>query len=236
MEHRDNAETSGYNNNPVPWKIIDVVFVYVLILAMSVLAVGLLIISGIDNTNGVFPGILQLILSATMLLAIYLIVSKKYKTSFLNAFGLSSSRMPKSLVQGIGVAFILVICTTLVSYGFSLLNHAPEQSPYNQMPQEKLRIISLLAIFVAPVVEEIFFRGFMQPALIKSIGIFGGIFATALIFGLSHAQYLDYNVALVAVTVIGLVLGMTRYYTGSVMPGMVAHLLNNFFAALSLHQ
>ena len=236
MEQRGSTEISGYNNIPVPWRIADVVFVYVLIIAMSILAVGLLLISGIDTTNGIFPGILQLILSATMLLSIYLIVSKKYKISFLDAFGISSGRMPRSVVQGIGVAFLLVISTTLVSYGFSLFNHAPEHNPYSNMPQEKLRIISLLAIFVAPVVEEIFFRGFMQPALIKSIGTYAGIFATALIFGLSHAQYLDYNVALVAVTVIGLVLGTTRYYTGSVMPGIVAHLLNNFFAALSLHQ
>jgi len=41
------------------------------------------------------------------------------------------------------------------------------------MPAEKLRIISLLAVFIAPVVEEIFFRGFMQPALVKNLGMFG---------------------------------------------------------------
>ena len=124
--------------------------------------------------------------------------------------------------------------TTLISFAFAELWGVHKQNPYVNLPVEKLRIISLLAIFIAPVVEEIFFRGFMQPALIKTAGPFGGILITALIFGISHSQYLNYSVALVAVIAIGIILGVTRYYTNSVMPGIFAHLLNNLFAALSL--
>ena len=75
----------------------------------------------------------------------------------------------------------------------------------------------------------------MQPAMTKTFGVFGGIFLTALVFGLSHGQYLDYSVALIAVTTIGLILGVSRQVTGSIVPGIIAHLLNNFFAALSLY-
>ena len=74
----------------------------------------------------------------------------------------------------------------------------------------------------------------MQPALVNSLGTFGGIVVTAIIFGLSHSQYIDYSTALAAVTVIGIVLGTTRQITGSVVPGIFAHLLNNFFAAMKL--
>lgn len=224
------------NAKNVPWKISDVVFTYVLIFALSIMAIGLIILSGIDADNSIFPAILQIILSAITVSVIYFIVTKKYNYSFIEAFGFYFNKTPKYLGQGIFVAFVLVISTTLVSYTFTQLLGIERQNPYINISEEKLRIISVLAIFIAPVVEEIFFRGFMQPAIIKSIGTFGGIFITALIFGLSHSQYLDYSTALVAVTVIGLILGITRYYTGSVMPGIFAHLLNNLFAALSLHQ
>ena len=102
------------------------------------------------------------------------------------------------------------------------------------MTEDKLRAVVFLAVFIAPFIEEIFFRGFMQSALIKTFGAMPGILLTALIFGVSHTQYFDYNSALFAVTAIGLILGITKYYTGSVIPGMFAHLFNNLIASLSI--
>lgn len=218
----------------VPWKISDVIFTYILIFALSVAAIGILLITGIDANESLFPAILQILLSFITLSVIYTIVTKKYNIPFLEAFGISSKKMPAFFIQGITVSFILVISTSLVSYFFTEIIGIHRENPYVNIPEEKLRMISIMAVFIAPVIEEIFFRGFMQPALVKSFGVFGGIFLTALIFGLSHAQYLDYSTALVAVIVIGLVLGTTRHYTNSVVPGIIAHLLNNLFAALSL--
>ncbi|OGI03145.1 MAG: hypothetical protein A2Y25_08290 [Candidatus Melainabacteria bacterium GWF2_37_15] len=80
--------------------------------------------------------------------------------------------------------------------------------------------------------EEIFFRGFMQPAISKLAGPFFGILITALIFGISHTQYLDYSTAIFSVTAIGLILGITKYKTGSVMPGIFAHFFNNLLAVV----
>lgn len=221
-------------NEEIPWKISDVVFTYVLVFALSILSVGFLIYSGIDTSSALFPAIVQIFLSAFTISIIYLIVTKKYQVSFQKTFGLNVKKFPSYFTQGIAVAFFIVIGTTLVSYAFTELFGAGRENPYSDIPAEKLRVISLLAVFIAPVVEEIFFRGFMQPALTKSLGVFGGIFITALIFGLSHTQYFDYGIALVAVTVIGLILGVTRHYTNSVVPGIFAHLLNNLFAAMNL--
>lgn len=218
----------------VPWSLIDVIFTYVFIFALSVFAVGLLLMTGIDANISLFPAVLQVLLSVITISIIFLIVSKKYKIPITNAFGFSAKLFPSHFVQGIAVSFILVISTSLVSYFFTEIIGVTRQNPYINMSAEKMRIISIMAVMLAPSVEEIFFRGYMQPALVKSFGIFGGIFLTALIFGLSHSQYLDYSTALVAVTVIGLILGITRHYTNSVVPGIVAHLFNNFFAAMNL--
>ncbi|MDD3014088.1 MAG: type II CAAX endopeptidase family protein [Candidatus Gastranaerophilales bacterium] len=233
-ENTDFITTNIQNEAQLPWKISDVLFTYILILALSVVAIGILLISGVDANESLFPAILQVLLSIITLSVIFIIVTKKYNIPFLKAFGISTGKMPSYFIQGITVSFILVISTSLISYVFTEMMGVHRENPYVNVPQEKLRMISIMAVLIAPVVEEIFFRGFMQPALVKSFGIFGGIFLTALVFGLSHAQYLDYSTALAAVITIGLVLGVARHYTNSVVPGIFAHLLNNLFAALSL--
>ena len=238
MHDKENVTVNtglAQDNINVPWKISDVIFTYFLIFALSIMAVGIILISGIDADTSIFPAVLQIVLSFTTIAVIYYIVTKKYNFSFIDAFGLYFNKTPRYLWQGIVATAFILIGTTLVSITFTQVFGVEKQNPYINVPAEKLRIISILAIFLAPVVEEIFFRGFMQPALMKSLGTFGGICVTALIFGMSHSQYLDYSTALVAVTVIGLILGTTRYYTGSVIPGIIAHLLNNLFAAMSLH-
>jgi membrane protease YdiL (CAAX protease family) len=222
------------SEDQLPWTIGDVIFTYVLIFALSVFAVGLLLMTGIDANTSLFPAILQVLLSLITLSVIFLIVTKKYNVPFLPAFGFSGKKIQNHLLLGIAVSFMLVISTSLVSYVFTELIGVNRENPYINIPEEKLRVISIMAVLIAPSIEEIFFRGFMQPALVKSFGIFGGIVLTALVFGFSHAQYLDYSTALAAVIVIGLVLGITRHYTNSVVPGIFAHLFNNLFAAMNL--
>jgi membrane protease YdiL (CAAX protease family) len=234
-EDFDSSMIPEQSNPQVPWKVSDVIFTYFLIFALSLVSIGILLTSGINTDTSLFPAILQIVLSGITVTTIFVIIKNKYKTSFRDSMGIWPAKFPNFIFTGIFVSFLLVISTSLVSFSFSELGSGHEQNPYVNPPQEKLRILSLLAVFIAPAVEEIFFRGFMQPALIKNLGAFGGILLTALIFGFSHSQYFNYSVALIAVIVIGLILGTTRYYTNSVIPGMVAHLLNNLFAAMSLH-
>ncbi|EKE02321.1 MAG: abortive infection protein [uncultured bacterium] len=233
MAEREHA-LIGKHEECAPWKISDVLFTYVFIFALSIFAVGILLISNIDTETSLFPALLQLVISVATISVIYLIVTKKYEIPFLDAFGISLKGIPHAFILGLIVAIILILSTSMISYAFSAFTDVQRQNPYTNVPEEKLRIISIMAVFLAPIVEEIFFRGFMQPALVKVLGLFGGISITALIFGFSHAQYLGYSTALVAVTVIGLILGITRHHTGSVMPGIFAHLFNNLLAAISL--
>lgn len=218
----------------VPWKISDVIYTYVLIFVISLIFIGLFLYTSLDINIGLFTALLQLAISFTTLGIIYSIVTIKYQVPFKSAFGIYFHKTPSFFRQGIIAALAIMVCTTLISVIFSHFSGAVKQSPYTFMPEDKIKAIVFLAIFIAPIIEEIFFRGFMQPALIKDLGAFPGIIITALIFGISHTQYLEYNAALVAVTTIGLILGITKYYTGSIMPGIFAHLFNNLLAAISL--
>ena len=216
----------------VPWGIFDVIFSYIFIFILSIIFAGSLLYAGLDVNMVLFSIILQILLSFSALIVIYLIVTKKYDISFARAFGLSFENLRPSLNTGIFVTAIIIITTTFISMVFYFFTGIEPRNPYIEMTEQKLKWLTILAIFLAPIVEEIFFRGFMQPAISKLTGPFLGIIITALIFGASHTQYIDYSAAIFSVTAIGLILGITKYYTGSVMPGIFAHLFNNVLAIL----
>ena len=220
------------NGSGIPWGIADVVFVYFCIFILSIIFTGAMLYATVDINKNIYSIVFQGILSVSILAIVYLIVTQKYNMPFKDAFGISLSRMPVFVNQGIMVTAIIIITTTVIGLIFSQLTGAGSQSPYVEIPVERFRWLTFLAIFFAPIVEEVFFRGFMQPAIVKRAGVFWGILITALIFGISHTQYIDYEAAIFSVFAIGLILGITRHKTGSVMPGIFAHFFNNILAVV----
>lgn len=85
----------------------------------------------------------------------------------------------------------------------------------------------VVAIAVAPFCEEIFFRGYVFPAVARVMPMWAVILVTAVFFAAVHAD-LGSFVPLVA---IGIVLTILRWRTTSLWPGMLFHALNNALAA-----
>ncbi|BDX04835.1 CPBP family intramembrane glutamic endopeptidase [Planctobacterium marinum] len=85
--------------------------------------------------------------------------------------------------------------------------------------------------FVA-IIEEVFWRGFVQARLQKSFSPLVAIVATAAMFTLSHAQYHQpdwYHLAtIVSLFFSSLVFGWLFYKSGSIIPAIVMHSLLNF--------
>lgn len=221
----------------VPWGLSDVVSSYALIFLLAVLCFSFIIT--LNQPTGMLTfAIVQITLSLGTLGIVYLFITKKYHLNFLESLGINSKDLSKYLSQGFLTSLFILSGTTIITYMFTSFAGVPEESPYSNVSVQRLQIISLFAIFFAPIVEEVFFRGFMQPAMCKHIGPIGGIVITSLIFGLSHTQYFGSYIALISVIFIGGALGTARHITGSVMPGIFAHLINNLIAAiaiLSLH-
>jgi hypothetical protein len=92
-----------------------------------------------------------------------------------------------------------------------------------------LVLFVLMAMFGAPIVEEIAFRGLLYGALAKSqINEYLVIVITAFVFALFHFEPKRF----VILFVIGLILGEIRRRTGSTSAAIVAHMVNNAPAAL----
>lgn len=80
----------------------------------------------------------------------------------------------------------------------------------------------VLASFVGPVLEEVLFRGFVQPACVDRLGTSGGILFTALLFAAIHGAD-----AMLPVFALAVVLGILRHRTGGLAAPVLAHCLWN---------
>jgi membrane protease YdiL (CAAX protease family) len=92
-----------------------------------------------------------------------------------------------------------------------------------------LVVFVLLAMFGAPIVEEIAFRGLLYGALAKAhVNEHLVVAITALVFALFHFEPKRFLILFV----IGMILGEVRRRTGSTSAAIVAHVVNNTPAAL----
>lgn len=90
-----------------------------------------------------------------------------------------------------------------------------------------------VVVVLAPLVEEVLFRGFLLPGL--AAGRFGGagaIVVTALLFAAVHTQYDPFDMS--AVLTLGLLLGAARWFSGSLWLAYGLHVAINAVAAAQL--
>ncbi len=86
-------------------------------------------------------------------------------------------------------------------------------------------------VVVAPIFEEIFFRGFLfQGIRYSRLGSIGAIGITSLVWAVIHIQYGIYGIA--TVFALGLLFGMARLKTGSIHLVMVMHSLVGLVATV----
>jgi membrane protease YdiL (CAAX protease family) len=91
-----------------------------------------------------------------------------------------------------------------------------------------LALFGLMAITIAPLFEELLFRGFLQPLFSRTLGVVGGILLTSVLFGALHAvQYKFVWQYVAAISLVGAVLGTVRYRTKSIISSTVMHACYN---------
>jgi membrane protease YdiL (CAAX protease family) len=83
---------------------------------------------------------------------------------------------------------------------------------------------------IAGAAEELFFRGYMQTRLSETWGATRAVVATAACFGVLHVDLSGVHMALAFA--MGLYLGFVVERTGSVLPAIVCHVVNNIVYTL----
>jgi uncharacterized protein len=95
-----------------------------------------------------------------------------------------------------------------------------------------LVVAGLMVIVVAPVVEEIFFRGFFYRALRTRLGILAAAAIDGLVFGIIHFQFdgAEGLLILPPLMLLGFVYCLVYEKTGSLFPVIGLHAFNNALA------
>jgi membrane protease YdiL (CAAX protease family) len=96
--------------------------------------------------------------------------------------------------------------------------------------------LAIFGILIAPVVEELFFRGFLYPALARPLGAGVSMVLTAGGFALIHAEQLALAWApLLLLFTVGMILTAVRAKTKSVAVCVLMHMGYNFTLFLLLY-
>ena len=190
------------------------------------------------------PPVAQLIVQQGMTLAtwllIFLVLRVRYG-SLRTYLGLRLHHPPVwYLWQAIQLLLLTTALTIVVNQCWQWLFQAFPQGqvsqadPYHQYAMPELLTLSAFAVLVAPLLEEVIFRGFVQTSFYRQVSPFRAVWMTCLVFLLFHGGYFENLRALTHVLVLGLCFGIWRERTQSILPSMVVHLFNNLLASTML--
>jgi membrane protease YdiL (CAAX protease family) len=90
---------------------------------------------------------------------------------------------------------------------------------------------ALLVCVLVPIAEETFFRGFAYPPLRRRYGAQVAMVATAVIFSAAHLQIVNF----LPIALLGYILALLYDRTGSLLPAIVLHGLNNLAALTTIY-
>jgi membrane protease YdiL (CAAX protease family) len=92
-------------------------------------------------------------------------------------------------------------------------------------------VLWIALLVAAPLIEELFFRGFLIKGLAASpLGAVGAVVLTSAAWALIHVQYDAYSIG--AIFIMGMILGAARITTGSTMLPIFLHSVANFVATV----
>ena len=155
---------------------------------------------------------------------IWHLIHFKYVKFNLKSFGEVSGKT-------IGLSIPLIVAGMLFINLCSEFLGLPDlmQDTFLGMSRNVFGIISIT--IMAPLVEELLFRGAIQGYMLrKGMKPLNAILIASAIFGIVHMNPIQIPFAFA----IGLIFGWLYYRTGSVVPGIVGHFINNSIACIQM--
>ncbi len=161
----------------------------------------------------------ELLTYAAVALSMILLVEGKYHTRFWPAIRWNWPGIAGFNFMGMGV---LMLGLDLLGRFFPM----PKSTPFDQFFDRPVDayLLAAFATTLGPLMEELFFRGFLYPVLARRLGAVWGILLTAVPFGLMHFfQYGNSWGAVLIIFLVGVVLTTVRAKSKSVASSFLAH-------------
>lgn len=222
------------------WNLKDAIkvflaYVILMFVGMPIIVQFVNILFGFNILSNVEPRSVILFVSffINLLICAYVlyIVCIQYRQS-ITALGLSVVNASGNIKQGIKRYLITLPLIILAGFIINLISSYYGQAPEMQdvvrwvLEEKSLFILVSLIFFgivIAPIMEEIMFRGFLQPALKNS---FGGRYAIVVSASLFAAVHMDIF-AFFQIFILGMLLGYLFEKTQTLVASIVVHILHN---------
>jgi hypothetical protein len=212
----------------VPWRVWEVLAILALFSGSQILA-GLTLhplLGGGEEPRLVLllPGVVAVSHGVGWLLAIAL-VKWRYRRPF--GAALAFRRFPLRMLVRIGLAAIVVYIVALLP----ALVFPPPADHTNLFLEifkaggATLLLLLVIAVLLAPLLEEVLFRGLLFPALRRRLRFWPAAVLTTLMFtGLHFTQTGTYWPAVEGIFICGMALAWLRERTGSLWPSVAFHM------------
>lgn len=215
----------------VGWGVKDVALGtgFYIVQAVSILAIVYLVAEAVETDYTGIPLLVgMLLLQLTLPVTVWFFVVSRRKVRW-SALGLWRKPTFKDAALGFAI-FVLEILAQFIYYqvleavGVDTDDLAP--TPFVEAGTEYLIGVAILAIAIAPFMEELFFRGFVFTGLAGRWGpVWAGLVSSLLFMG-AHLEPLRFP----PLFLMGLLLAWLYHRTGVLWAPMLAHLLNNALA------
>jgi membrane protease YdiL (CAAX protease family) len=172
------------------------------------------------SSNGLCIGVMAIV-SGLICTPLTLLITKFRKNISVRSYLGFKEPLKREWVQ-----WLLILAAFLfLSDGVSWLLHQPIVPPFMvdaYKTASSLPVLLFAIVVVAPIFEEIFFRGFLfQGVRYSRLGPIGAVGITSLVWAVIHLQYDLYGMA--TVFALGLLFGIARLKTDSIHLLMVMH-------------
>jgi membrane protease YdiL (CAAX protease family) len=218
------AEQTGIDVLDVPWTARDVWWGFAIFGLWMVIAIAFSLLSAYLAWE-LNPGLVVSFWEATLLIPLWLLVVRKYGVSW-EALGLRGFR-GRALGIGCGLllfAFMFNCIYGLILAQFDLQIQTDWVAVFSELSSPWLMFLG--GVVIAPVVEELFFRGFVFAGLRKRYGWKKAVVISSLFFALLHLT----PTAILPIFFLGCIFAYLYHRSNSIWPGTLLHALMNGFS------
>lgn len=172
------------------------------------------------------------LLQSLGLVGITLLRVKAIRGLPLRWLGLHLERFGRNVLFGVLLGVLVFAANFVLSWLFEQVGQRSNQSdlfPINQGDVVGQTLVFIAGAILAPIVEEIFFRGYVFNAWLRRWGAPVAYVVSGLIFAVPHLAGITQGQLSLVVTIfaIGLLFAWGLHRSRSLVPAIVAHAMNN---------
>jgi membrane protease YdiL (CAAX protease family) len=218
-------------DSPASWRkrigFLNVVIAFVLYLVLQVLgAILVLVLVNVEPGSLEETLLILAVVALSTLLSVGLTVAFRWGPSF-SSIGLRSVSW-RWLIAGAGIGLVGWAANVGISFAYIWITgdaSNPQEPLANAAQESTLQftlLLLLLGALVAPLAEELLFRGILYTWL-RRWGVAVAVGVSAIVFGLFHGV----SVVLPAAALLGVLTALIYEKSGSVWPAVMVHVANN---------